>query len=155
MSEERTQSPPAVKAAMKLLERMDRTEKNLREKLAGKGFSEREIEEAVSHVKSYHYLDDERYASIYIRYHADKKSLTRLRQELSRKGVDRETVELLLETEYEGDEEAQIRALLEKKHFDNSMERKEKERIYAFLLRRGFPSAKILRVMKLPEYDNL
>lgn len=138
---------------MKLLERMDRTEKNLRKKLKEKEFSEEEIDDAVAYVKSYHYLDDERYAKTYVRYHETAKSVTRLRQDLCQKGVDRETIDRVLERDYQGDEEAQIRLLLAKKNYDPGMEPREKQRIYGFLLRRGFPSSKILRVMKLSEFQ--
>lgn len=141
-------TPAATRKAMSLLLRMDRTEKNLREKLREKEFSEEEIEEAVRYVKSFHYLDDERYAATYIRAHEGDKSLLRLRQDLSRRGVEKDLIDRMLAEVYEGDEEAQIKALLQKKQYSQDLERKEKERIYAFLLRRGFPSAKILRAMR-------
>ncbi len=139
----------ARKKAMDLLLRMDRTEKNLRDKLREKEYTPEQIEDAVSYVKSYHYLDDERYVSNYIRFHENEKSRARLRMDLIRKGAERELVDRLLEELYDGDEEEQIREILKKKHYNPSMEDKEKRRIYAFLMRKGFPTAKIIRNMRL------
>ncbi len=139
---------PARKKAMQLLERMDRTEQNLRKKLEEKEFTPDEIEDAIAYVKSFHYLDDVRYATTYVRFHGASKSRTRLFQDLLQKGVDKDTAQDAIEEAYEGDEDAQIRQLLEKKHYDPEMDRKEKQRIYAFLMRHGFPTSKILRAME-------
>ena len=139
---------PARKKAMDLLLRMDRTEKNLRDKLREKEFSDEEIEDAVQYVKGFHYLDDERFAETYIRFHENEKSRLRLRQDLIRKGVDRELCEQKLRELYAGDEDAQIRYFLEKKQYSPDMEEKEKRRIYAFLARKGFETAKIYQAMR-------
>ncbi len=148
MSESKKPEFPARKKAMQLLERMDRTEQNLRRKLTEKDFTPDEVEDAIAYVKSYHYLDDKRYARTYVRFHGASKSSTRLYQDLLQKGIDKETAREAIDEAYEGDEDAQIRALLEKKHYDPNMDRKEKQRIYAFLMRRGFPASKILRAME-------
>ena len=148
MTERKQPEYPARKKAMQLLERMDRTEQNLRRKLAEKEFTEEEIEDAVSYVKGFHYLDDMRYARNYVCFHGANKSRTRLYQDLIQKGVEKEMAKEAIGEAYEGDEDAQIRRLLEKKHYDPEMDRKEKQRIYAFLMRRGFPASKILRAME-------
>ena len=153
MTQSRKPEYPARKKAMQLLERMDRTEQNLRKKLAEKGFTEEEIDDAIAYVQSFHYLDDVRYATTYVRFHGTSKSRTRLYQDLLQKGVDKETASAAIEAAYEGDEDAQIRQLLEKKHYTPGMDRKEKQRIYAFLMRRGFPTSKILRAMEKWDTD--
>lgn len=142
----------AKKRAMHLLERQDRTEKQLYDKLKQNGYPESCIEEAVSYVKSYHYIDDLRYARNYIRYHQEKKSLQRLKMDLMRKGVSKEVIEAAIEEEYLFDEKRKIRELLEKKHYSNgTMDENAKRKIYHFLLRRGFKSSDVLSVMR--EYD--
>ena len=140
-------TPSARKKAMDLLLRMDRTERNLREKLREKEFSEEEIEDAVSYVKGFHYLDDERYVENYIRFHENEKSRGRLRIDLLRRGADPELIDRFLEG-YGGNEEAMIREILRKKQYQPDMEEKEKRRIYAFLQRRGFGTEKILSAMR-------
>lgn len=142
----------AKKRAMHLLERQDRTEKQLYDKLKQNGYPESCIEEAVSYVKSYHYIDDLRYARNYIRYHQEKKSLQRLKMDLMRKGVSKEVIEAAIEEEYLFDEKCKIREILEKKHYSNeTMDENAKRKIYQFLLRRGFKSSDVLSVMR--EYD--
>jgi regulatory protein len=139
----------AKKRAMHLLERMDRTEKQLHEKLCQNGYPEECIEAAISYVKKFHYIDDLRYASNYIHCYQDKRSRQRLQQDLMRKGVAKNVIEDAMEEAFAADEREQIRSLLEKKHFDyNTKDRKEMQRSYQFLMRRGFKSSDILAVMQ-------
>ena len=58
----------ATKRAMHILERQERTEYQLREKLLQNGYPEESIEDAIDYVKHYHYVDDLRYAKTFIRY---------------------------------------------------------------------------------------
>ena len=41
------------------------------------------VEQAIAYVKSYHYIDDLRYACSYVRYQKEKKSNRRLQQDLT------------------------------------------------------------------------
>ena len=90
----------AIKRAMHLLEKQDRTERQLYDKLKQNGYPESCIESAIAYVKSYHYIDDFRYASTYIRYHQEKKSRQKLKMELMAKGIGRDLVDAALEEEY-------------------------------------------------------
>lgn len=141
---------------MHLLEKRDYTEKQLRDKLRmGKtAYTEEQIEEAIAYVKSYHYVDDARYASQYIECISSRKSKRQIAQELYQKGVDRELVELAFEEAGEIPEEEQIRAWLVKKHYDpESADIKETQKMYAFLMRKGFQGSEISRVLKTGSYD--
>ncbi len=140
--------------AMHLLEQMDRTEYQLRQKLQQSSYPQEIIDDAIAYVKSYHYIDDLRYASCYLRDHAAGRSIRLMQQELYQKGVDKATVEQALEESREQedfpDEEDQIRSLLVKKHYDAAAsDPKERQRIYAFLARRGYSASAIHRVMQL------
>ncbi len=140
--------PRAKKRAMHLLEKQDRTRKNLSDKLRESGYPMRAVEEAVSYVESYHYIDDDRYARNYIRYHQEGKSRRRIYEDLYKKGIAKEVIEQAIEEEYSASEEDQIIALLEKKHYDAStVDMKEKSRIYRFLLGRGFSYQTIDRIL--------
>ena len=131
--------PRAKKRAMHLLEKQDRTRANLAKKLRESGYPSRAVEEAVSYVESYHYIDDARYAENYIRYHQDGKSRRRIFEDLYKKGIAKDVIEKALEEEYSASEEEQILALLEKKHYDaKTADVKEKSKIYRFLMGRGF-----------------
>ena len=82
----------AAKRAMHLLERQERTEYQLREKLRQNCYPPEAIEDAVDYVKRYHYLDDERYARTFIHFHQETRSKMRLKNDLARRGISRELI---------------------------------------------------------------
>ena len=108
----------ARRKAMLLLEHMDRTEKGLSDRLRQAGFSAEATEDAMNYVRSYGYLNDHRYAMNYISFRMGTKSRQKILQELSGKGIDRETAlaawEEAAEIE-EPDELAILRVAVEKK----------------------------------------
>ena len=142
----------ATRKAMQLLEHMDRTEKGLRDRLGQNGFSQTAIEAAMEYVKSYGYINDERYARTYIAYRMDSKSRQKILQELSGKGIDRETAlaawEEAAEIE-EPDELAILRVAVEKKcQPDTVLDEKGMRRLQGFLQRRGFSYGDISHVLE-------
>ena len=143
----------AKKRAMHLLERIDRTEYGLREKLKQNLYPEDAIEEAVAYVKKFHYLDDIRYAQNYIHYKQNKKSRQCIKLDLMRKGISKSDIEYAMESDYVADENSMIYELLEKKKYsEQELNRKTIQKIYTFLLRRGFKSEDILKAMKCSDY---
>lgn len=140
----------AKKRAMHILEQMDRTEHQLREKLARGEYPQECIDSAVEYVKKYRYLDDERFASSYVRYHQEKLSRQQLSVKLTQKGVSKDIIAEALEMEYEADDGEKIRNLLSKRHFDpDNTDRQENNKIYQYILRRGFKSSDILKEMRV------
>ena len=139
----------AKKRAMHLLERMDRTEQQLRGKLTEGGYPADLVEEAIDYVRSYHYVDDERYADTYVQLHGETKSRGRLLMELQGRGIDRELAEQVLSAhDEERDEPDMIRKLLEKRHFDpEEASPEERRRMYGYLMRRGFKSSDVFRAI--------
>ena len=79
--------------AMYLLLRQMRTKKELEDKLREDGYPERAIEEAVSYVESFHYIDDRAYVEQYLAGSCAKKGKKAFLYALAQKGVDRELVE--------------------------------------------------------------
>ena len=65
------------------------------------------------------------------------------------KGVPRDLIEQALEEEYETeDESAKIVRWLEKKHYSaEEADPKQRQRMYQFLLRKGFRSGDVLRLL--------
>lgn len=143
----------AKKRAMHLLEKMDRTESDLREKLRMNGYPQELVDEAVDYVKRYHYIDDRRYAENYVRFHQGQKSAARLKMDLMRKGVSKDLIEQALSQEYQSDERKMIEQILQKKeYFSGEKLPAEQRRMYGYLLRRGYKSSDILHVMKCDDY---
>ena len=142
--------------AMNLLQKKDYTEKQLHDKLSEGLYPREIIDDAIHYVKAYHYLDDERYARDYITYHMSIRSKNRIIQDLSGKGISKDIFMPIVEELYvEEDSDVeldQIKKLLIKKHFDPELtEYKEKQKIMAFLMRKGFQMSDIRRAMDL--YD--
>ncbi|MCD7819657.1 MAG: regulatory protein RecX [Lachnospiraceae bacterium] len=138
--------------ALHLLEKMDRTEYQLREKLRLSAYPEEIIEDAVSYVKRCHYIDDLRYARNYVESHISEKSIRQLENEMYTKGIPRELISQVLSESELPDEEAQIRKLLAKKHYDPlCSDQKERQKIYAFLMRRGYNMSAIMHVLNCEE----
>lgn len=139
----------AKKRAMHLLERMDRTEQELRKKLMEGEYPEDLVEEAIAYVKRFRYVDDARYADCYVRLRGASKSRGKLLAELQSKGVDREVASQVL-SEYEDarDESQMILDLMQKRHYDpQNATVQEQRRMYGYLMRRGFQSIDICRAI--------
>ena len=142
----------ATKRAMHLLEQQERTEKQLRDKLAQNGYPTQCIDQAIDYVKFYHYVDDYRYATVYIRYHQEKESRQKLTQKLMMRGISREIINQALEEEFVADECAQIKELLRKRRFDpDNADEATRRKTAQFLMRKGFKSRDIFRVMRMEE----
>ncbi len=143
--------PRAKRRAMYLLQKTDRSEKNLRRKLKEGGYPPEAVDAAIAYVSSYHYIDDERMACAYVRVSMEKKSRQRIRQDLMGKGIDAELIERALEEEFTMDEETQIQAWLEKKNYrDETADRKEREKMIRFLASKGYGMSDILHVIREP-----
>jgi regulatory protein len=140
----------AKKRAMHLLEQMDRTEQQLRGKLAEGEYPPDLLEEAIDYVKSYHYIDDRRYADSFVRLHGEGQSKGRLLMKLQKKGIDGELARnVLAEYEESRDEVQMIRELMEKCHYaPETADQGAQRRMYGYLARRGFQSSDIYAAMK-------
>jgi len=145
----------ATLRAMHILERTDKTEAQLRRKLEESEYPKEAVESAIAYVTSYGYLDDRRYAEHYIEWKKQGKGKARLKMELVQKGISREIIEEVLESTDFGETREMIRQIiLKKRKTDISMNEKEKQRLYGFLMRKGFSSSDILAVMREEEWRN-
>ncbi len=143
---------------MKLLQSRDYTECELAGKLRKDGYPESVVEAAVSYVKSYGYLDDERYVKDYIRFKSVKKSRKQMQLDLQQKGISKELVQRIFAENqcYEGigGDCFCIRKLLyKKKYVDVVWTFEEKEKIKAYLFRKGFELKDISVCMKDFDYS--
>ena len=130
----------AKRKALYLLERMPRTEKQLRDKLAEPGVYDNEtIDSVIAYVKSYHYLDDESYARDYIEGRKAAKSLRALLYELRGKGIAESILDDCRKAYQEGDATEAICRLIQKKGIDpQTADAKDRAKLYRYLAGRGF-----------------
>ena len=141
----------AKQKALSLLNYMDRTESQLRQKLKEKSFNEKAIDEAVEYVKSFGYINDVGYAERYILNRQMSKSKREIYAALCQKGICREDIELAMESCYEAEDEfAAILRLCEKKHFvAEEATDTEKRRMYQYLLRKGFRGEDVCKALNV------
>ena len=140
--------PRCKKRALHLLEKQDRSEKNLRDKLKEGGYPADIIDIAIDYINDYGYLDDYRMACSHIRFYMDSRSKRRIKQDLMNKGIKPDVIERAIEDEYTCDETNQIQCLLEKKGYDpDNATYEQKAKMYRFLAGRGYSSESISRVL--------
>lgn len=142
----------AKKKAMSLLNYSSRTEWELLDKLAKAGFSEEAANSALEYVKSFHYVDDERYAMHFVDVHHKSKSIKKMKQDLTSKHVPEEYISLAIESIEGGDSYALEREL--EKIFKNGqileeMTYEERQKVAAKLYRKGFSLADIRKHTRL------
>ena len=125
--------------AIHLLTAMDRTEAQLREKLQA-SYCEETVETAIEYVKSFGYLDDERYVRVYIESKSRSKSRKQIEQELIfRKGVSKEAVDRGFENAEVADVSEVILKYIQKKRIDpKNCDYEQKQKFFAYMMRKGF-----------------
>lgn len=142
--------------AMNLLMKKEYTEYELRKKLNDGEYPEKVIDEAIEYIISYKYIDDLKYATDYITAHEDTRSRRRIEQDLINKGISKTTLERAwFEWEKLGgeqNEESMIKKLLEKRKYNpETANIKERQKTYAFLMRKGFNSDIVQKMLKTYE----
>ena len=136
--------------SLKLIAIKDRTEKEIRTKLKEKNYDELQIEEAVEFLVSYGYINDSRYAEHFTNdaINLKKWGKARIRTELLRKGVDRDTIDKTLQEAFSEIDPDRLLSQMESR-FGNAdfSNMKERTRIFNFYLRRGYSPEEIKGAM--------
>ena len=137
--------------AMRLLERMDRTEAQLRRKLREDAYPEDVIDAAIQYVASFGYIGDAGYARRFVQSRQQSKSKREIREALMQRGVSKELIDQALEEGYEDtDESAAICRLLRKRHFDaETATDVEKKKMMGYLIRKGFRYEDVLKNLQV------
>ncbi len=141
---------------LNLLKSRDYTRHQLISKLKQGFYPKTVIENAIEYTASYGYIDDVKYAMAYIQYAGSAKSRKQIVNELQKKGVSKQDIEIAYMQSEEkniciGEEEV-IQKLLEKKHYrKNESTFEERRKIADFLYRKGFSTDKICKSVGLYE----
>ena len=107
------------------------------------------VEGAVDYVKSFHYLDDYRYAVHFVELHYEQRSRQRMRQDLYQRHVPEEYIDLALESICENDDVALQEALRKITKGETEYSYEEKQKIAGKLYRKGFRLGDIKRVLDM------
>lgn len=143
----------ASEKALYLLEYRSRSKKELRDKVARVAGKEA-AQAAADRMEELGLVDDERYARAYAEELFDRKKFgaARVRQELYRKGIDREIIDQILAEYEEESQEEKIREILMRKYPGFREDEKTRRRAFAALQRMGYRYEEIRSALAL-EYD--
>ncbi|MBI5415378.1 MAG: regulatory protein RecX [Candidatus Omnitrophica bacterium] len=136
----------------RLLKIRFRSEKEVRDKLRQKGFSEPTADEAVDYFKGIGLVNDRQFTQKWISWRLAKPfGLKRIKLELKEKGITPELIEeQFAEAQSDYSEEAIVARLAQRqavKHRGVPRE-KAKQRVYGYLMRRGFNPAAVFKAVK-------
>ena len=128
--------------ALDYLEKCARSEKEVKDKLYKKGYSKQQVEDTLSKLKEYRFIDDTEYVKQFLFFYKNKFGKKQL--ELRRtavKGVDRKLVSEILDEQLSDDEEllkavAFAKKYISQKKLDSSKESKAK--LANWLYSKGF-----------------
>ncbi len=109
------------------------------------------IEAVVARLKERKYLNDSAYASAYCSYRKENEKFGRRRviTDLKARGVHAEVIEKAVTASYDGvDEEKLAREFLRRKRFVKPADQRQAARIFRTLVRAGFGTRTIIRILK-------
>lgn len=142
-----------LNSALRILTRRDHSRYELVRKLKQRGFSKKDIDDAVSSCEQFDYINDERTARVYIRQLKRKGyGKKRIRLELNKKGLRGDRILCILDASVsEADECEGAERIVKKnlKRFEREKDlQKRRDKIYRFLQARGFTGEVITKTLK-------
>ncbi len=114
------------------------------------------VEVVVARLKMHHYLNDTSYAESYTRFRKENEKFGRLRivQDLKAKGVHGDIIESTVNAAYGNvNEEGLAREFLRRKRLLKPENQKQAARVFRALMRAGFGSRVIFRILKKWDVD--
>lgn len=131
--------------ALKTLEKVYKTEKEIKEKLILKGYDEKCIEKVICFLREYKFIDDERFSDMYISEKLKTQGKNKIKFDLLRRGIPVEIVNQKIDmiSECGKDLEASAAYELAKKKYNTiikseSDSRKTYKKLSEFLVRKGY-----------------
>jgi regulatory protein len=141
--------PKAIDKALNILKFMDRCEQELRSKLSREEYRDDIIDQVIEYVKHYGYLNDERFATAFVKSRKNRKSKLMIKNELQQKGISKDIIRMVIDAEYESEdtEDAETiairKAISKKTREPQNLSAEEKQKLIASLYRKGFDISKI------------
>lgn len=144
----------ASEKALYLLEHRNHSKKELEEKIARTAASREAAKAAAERMEEIGLVNDEQFARDYARELFERKKFgaSRVKQELYRKGIDKEIIAVVIEEYDEIDTASMIKEILEKKYPHYADDEKIMRRAVAALQRYGYKYGDIRQAMKIDDY---
>lgn len=128
----------AMNKAITAIKYSEKCEYDIRQKLKELCYDEEVIDTTLDKLKKYKYIDDARYASVYVRSHIQRKSRREITYALSSKKILNEWIEQAFEENQLPDEREIVEKLIRKKCPVSELSDK-REKVTVFLVRKGYP----------------
>ena len=129
----------------------------LRQRLPSGEASEAMVEVVIARLKDQKYLNDSAYAAAYSSYRKENQRFGRLRvvSDLKARGVHGDVISKAVTAAYAGaDEERLARQYLRRKRLKKPADAKDAARIFRTLMRAGYTSRTIFRILKHWDVDD-
>ncbi|MGL5821355.1 MAG: recombination regulator RecX [Sarcina sp.] len=146
--------------ALRIIEKSFKTEKEVQKKLTEKGYDESIILVAITFLKEYKYLDDERYANMYIRDRVKFQGQNKIKYDLKAKGIADDTIKRAFSENIDRDNEKDVAINLAKKKYDVLKKResdkyKLSQKLYRFLITKGYNYDIVSEVVRIVTNEEL
>lgn len=135
-----------------LISRQMYSERDLKNKLYKYGYSSEVIDSAINLAKEYKYISDSDYARLFVES-KPLKSRMELKNALFQKGICSNFAEKAIKTISDEDEFARAEKIAEKYMKNKESCQKTYAGLYAFLMRKGYSSESVNKILKKYKYE--
>jgi len=145
--------PSAYIDGLKMLGRRELSEQQVRQRLARKAYPQDEIDEAVSRLREERAINDQRVAEAIARTETGirKRGKVRVRLQLERAGIARDTARQALDAVFDGiDDAALLESSLRKRLRGRETigDEREFQRLFRYLVGQGFESDRVMQALR-------
>ncbi len=126
----------ALDKALSFITKSKKTQRQVKEHLYSKGYTEQTVESVIEKMKDYRFLDDSDYALVYAKSYSKNKGKRLIEMELKRKGVSDDDMTEALENI--GDQTDSAVAIAEKYLKNKQKDKTNLLKCYKYLLSKGF-----------------
>jgi regulatory protein len=145
--------PSAYIDGLKMLGRRELSERQVRQRLARKEYSQDEIDEAVARLREERAINDRRVAEAIARVETGirKRGKVRVRIQLERAGIAKETAKAAIDSVFEAiDDDGLLESSLRKRlrGRETIADDRELARLFRYLIGQGFESDRVMKALK-------
>lgn len=136
----------AYEKALKLVSVRYKSQKEVKDYLAQKGYAPATIYYCIKKLGEYDFINDEKFTESFVSHHLKKDGVIKIKQQLFAKGISEEIIDKVLSTV---DSQQEQILHFKEKYMKNKEETKENYiKLYRYLIGKGFKPDEILKVLK-------
>ena len=143
----------AIVRTMNLLQSKDYSESELYKKLKQGYYPDGAVNAAIEYVKSFGYVDDNRYAENYVNFKSGNKSRRQIEQFLNGKGIDKDIINQVCNDFYSDNEDVELNQILDqmrrKLAKQDELDYNTKMKVMGFFYRKGYSSDSVKKALDI------